>query len=384
MERKKFLKKIKKAVVKIGTSSLAGENGMLDLAKIEKFTGEVSKIVKDGINIIIVTSGAIAAGLGILGFDKRPSEISKLQAAAAVGQVELMNHYKNSFKNHRIKVGQILLTREDMIRRLQYLNIKNTIENLLGMQIIPVINENDSVAVEEIKFGDNDRLAAMVASLIGADILVILSDIDGFYDGDPQKSKGARLISFVEKITPSIEELAGKTGTKFSLGGMVSKIRAAKICSFSGIPTVIARSSRESVLKDIIDFKPVGTFFAPQTLRKIKSLKKWIAFGMKTKGAIYIDVGAADAVENKGKSILPVGVRKVEGKFDRGENLKVCDINGRVIAKGISNFTCEEINKVMGKNGRKIKELFGDDLCCEVIHRDSLVVFKENEYDEQV
>ncbi len=382
MERKKYLKEIKKAVIKIGTSSLAGSNGMLDKEKIKKFAKEIYLIVLSGVKPIIVTSGAIAAGLGVLGFDKRPTEISILQASASVGQVELMRLYKNIFEDFNLKVGQILLTREDMIKRVQYLNIKNTIEKLIDLKVIPIINENDSVAVEEIKFGDNDRLAAMVSTLIEADILIILSDIEGLYKQDPQKNKNSELVSFVDKITPAIENLAGKAGSIYSLGGMASKIKAAKICSFSGIPMVIANSQKENVLEKIINFEPVGTFFAPQTNKKIKGIKRWIAFGVKAKGSIYLDSGAVEAIEKKGKSILPVGVIRVEGNFNKGDILKVYDTNGKVFAKGISNFEYEELLKIMGKNENQIKDTFGKKMCSEVIHRDSLVIFNENECEE--
>ena len=377
MERKKYLKKIDRVVIKIGSSSLTLKEGGLDLLNMKKFVSEVAELKKEGMEVIVVTSGAIAAGLKYLKIPARPRDISALQAAASVGQVELMRTYGDLFAEYGLKVGQILLTREDTTRRKQYLNIKNTIENLLKLNVIPIINENDSSAVEEIKFGDNDRLAAMVASLTEADLLIVLSDIEGLYDKNPQEYNDAKLISFVEKITPAVEQLAGGIGSTYGSGGMISKIKAAKICSFSGIAMVIANSKTEGVLKKIINFEQIGTFFAPQTLRKVKSLKRWIAFGVKTKGSIVIDSGAEEAVKSKGKSILPVGILKVEGKFSKGDTLKVFSQGGELIGKGISNFSDEEINKIKGMNEKQILKKFGSLVCAEVIHRDSLVVFKE-------
>ncbi|MBM3707075.1 MAG: glutamate 5-kinase [Actinobacteria bacterium] len=379
MERSKYLKKIKRIVVKIGSSSITLAEGGLDLANMKKFTSEIFQLVKEEIEVIIVTSGAIAAGLQYLGIKIRPKDMASLQSAAAVGQVELMRTYSDLLAKNSLKIGQILLTQEDTTKRKQYLNIKNTIENLLKLRVIPLINENDSVAVEEIKFGDNDRLAALVASLTEADLLVLLTDIEGLYDKNPLMHKDAKLISFVGKITPEVEELAGGIGSPFGLGGMVSKIKAARICSFSGISMVIACSKTKDVLKKIVSFEPVGTFFAPRTGKKVKSIKRWIAFGVQTKGSIYLDRGAEEAVESQGKSVLPVGIVEVEGSFNKGDTLKVYSIDKRLIAKGISNFSDEDINNIKGKKEKQILEEFGSDMCCEVIHRDSLVVFEEHE-----
>ena len=379
MERKKFFKKIKRVVIKIGSSSLTMKDGGLDLSNMEKFSFEISGLVKQHIEVIVVTSGAIAAGLKYLKISSRPKDIAALQAAASVGQVELMRTYSDLFTKFDLKIGQILLTREDTARRMQYLNIKNTIEDLLKLKVIPIINENDSSAVEEIKFGDNDRLAALVASLTEADLLIILSDIEGLYDRDPREDKDAKLISFVERITPVIEKLAGGIGSMYGSGGMISKIKAAKVCSFSGIAMVIAHSKTPGVLEKIVSFEKIGTFFAPQTSHKVKSVKRWIAFGTGTKGKIVIDRGAEDAVANKGKSILPVGIIKVEGKFSKGDTLKVFSVDDKLIAKGISNFSDDEISRQMGKNEKQILSELGSTLCGEVIHRDSLVVFNEKD-----
>lgn len=375
--RKKYLKNIKKMVIKIGSSSLTSKAGGLDKVSVKRFVNEVSSLIKRGMEVIIVTSGAIAAGLENLNIKKKPEDITLLQAAASIGQVELMRLYSNLFLTSGLKIGQILLTHEDTTRREQYLNIKNTIKNLIGLNIVPVINENDSVAVDEIKFGDNDQLAALVAILAESDILIILTDIDGMYDKNPRIYSDAKLISYIDKINEDIEKAAGGIGSTYGIGGMESKIKAAKICSFSGIKTIIANSRRKNILNKIIAGEDVGTFFAPQTVKKVKSIKKWIAFGMKTKGGIVIDRGAEEAVLNKGKSILAVGVVKVDGKFNKGDTLKVFSLDSKLIAKGISNFSSEDIEKIKGKNRDKILSEFDTSMCSEVIHRDCLVVFKE-------
>ncbi|MFA5015848.1 MAG: glutamate 5-kinase [Actinomycetota bacterium] len=376
-DRKKYLENIKRIVIKIGSSSLTLKAGGLDRTGIKKFVDEATSLVSRGIEVIIVTSGAIAAGLESLKIKKKPEDITMLQAAACVGQLELMSIYSGLFLKNNLKTGQILLTHEDTTRRKQYLNIKNTIKNLIGLNIIPIINENDSVAVDEIKFGDNDQLAALVAILAEADTLIILTDIDGVYDKDPRIYSGARLIPYIDKINEDIERAAGGIGSTYGIGGMKSKIKAAKICSFSGIKTIIANSRRKNILNKIIAGEDTGTFFAPQTAKKIKSIKKWIAFGKKTRGAIVIDRGAEEAVLNKGKSILAVGVVGVEGKFDKGDTLQVFSLDGKLIARGICNFSSEEMQKIKGKNKKKILSEFDDSMRTEVIHRDCLVVFNE-------
>ncbi len=376
-DRGKYIKNIRRVVIKIGSSSLTSLKGGLDITNMRKFTSEASSLSKKGIEVIIVTSGAIAAGLKSLNIVKKPEDITQLQAAAAIGQVELMRTYSNLFSENGLKVGQILLSTEDMTRREQYLNIKNTIKNLVSLNVIPVINENDSVAIDEIKFGDNDELAALVSMLAEADLLIILSDIDGMYDKDPRMNSDAMLIPDIKKIDKGIEEAAGGIGTAIGSGGMASKLKAAKICSFSGIGMIIANSREKGVLEKIISAKNIGTFFHPETHKKVKSIKKWIAFGIKPKGDIIIDHGAEEAVVKKGKSILPVGVVKINGKFNRGDTLKVFSGDGKLIAKGISSLSDEEARKVMGKNKKTILFDHGPNLCTEVIHRDCLVVFKE-------
>ncbi len=376
-DRKEYIKNIRRVVIKIGSSSLTSLKGGLDTANMENLTSGVSDLAAEGIETIIVTSGAIAAGLKSLNILEKPEDISELQAAAAIGQVELMRTYSDLFSKNNIKIGQILLTNEDTTRREQYLNIRNTIKNLIRLNIIPIINENDSVAIDEIKFGDNDELAALVSILAEADLLIILSDIDGMYDKDPRTNSDAVLIPDIKKIDKKIEDAAGGIGTSIGSGGMISKIKAAKICSFSGIGMIIANSREDGVIKKIFSAKNIGTFFYPGKQKKVKSLKKWIAFGIKPKGNIVIDRGAEEAVVSKGKSILPVGVIKVNGRFSRGDTLKVFSVDGKLIAKGISSLSGGEAKKVMGKNREAILSEHGPGLCSEMIHRDCLAVFKE-------
>jgi len=373
--REKYLKKVKRIVVKIGSSSLTSPNGGLDIENLQKFTAEISRIKDNDLEVIIVTSGAIAAGLKYLNLEARPKKYSMLQAVAAVGQHDLMRVYSSFFFKNNKKVGQILVTREDTSRREQYLNIKNTIRSLLDLDVIPIINENDSVALDEIKFGDNDTLAALVAGLIEADLLIILSDIEGLFDKNPQTSTDAKLISTVDNITEEIEKVAGGIGSSYGSGGMVTKIRSAKICSFSGIPMAIANSRQACVIQRILDGENLGTFFIPEETKRITGMKRWIAYGMVTKGSIKIDKGAEEAIVNKGKSLLPVGVIEVEGCFKKGDNIMVVSVDTGIIAKGISNLASENIGMIKGKNEKEILDTFGQDLCCEVIHRDNLVVF---------
>jgi len=373
--RKKYLSKVKRIVVKIGSSSLTSPLGGLDTQNLQKFTSEISEIKDNNLEVIIVTSGAIAAGLKYLNIQEKPKKYSMLQAIAAVGQHDLMRVYSSYFYKNNKKVGQILVTREDTTKRQQFLNIKNTIISLLELDVIPIINENDSVALDEIKFGDNDTLAALIAGLVEADLLIILSDIDGFFDKNPRINPDAKLISEVYDIDEKIEKAAGGIGSSVGSGGMVTKIRSAKICVFSGIPMIIANSREKDVIKRILSGENIGTFFVPKENKKLKSLKRWIAYGMITKGSIKIDKGAEDAIVNNGKSLLPVGIINVEGYFLKGDNILVLSADDRMIAKGISNLASDAIRMIQGKREEEILKEFGHEFCCEIIHRDNLVVF---------
>ncbi|MDO8886149.1 glutamate 5-kinase [Candidatus Oleimmundimicrobium sp.] len=374
MERK-HLSGRKKIVVKIGTSLITTSSGRLNSKQMESLVNQVAMLRKQGHLILVVTSGAIAAGIECLGLKSRPKEIPKLQAAASVGQGLLVERYANLFNKYNLKVGQVLVTQFDVTHRQQYLNTRNTLNKLFELGVVPVVNENDTTAIDEIKFGDNDTLAALVASLIKADLLILLSDIEGLYTADPRLRKDAKLVCEVEDITSEVESLAGGVGTKFGSGGMITKIQAGKIATFSGVCMIIADGRKPNVVLDIVDGRPVGTVFLPKK-KKVSSKKLWIAFGHTSKGKIKIDNGAKKAIIEGGKSLLPAGTIDCFGKFSVGDSVDIVDLNGEIFAKGLTNFSSDEIKKIKGlRRGEVVKKL-SEEASEEIIHRDCLVVLK--------
>jgi glutamate 5-kinase len=371
MERIKVLANAKRIVVKVGSRVIASSKNELDSSLIESLVKDIKDLYKKNYQVLIVSSGAIVAGLKDLKLISRPTDLPLKQAASAVGQVALMHSYSMAFKKYHIPTAQILLTREDSQNRQRYLNARNTLLRLLDRGVIPVINENDTVAVEEIKFGDNDTLSALVALMMDADLLTILTDIDGLYTDIPKKVKKAKLLSNVEKITSGIEKMAKCKGA--GAGGMESKIQAAKILTESGIPVVIANGREKQILKKIIKGKEIGTFFAPVEQKK-KGKKKWIAFSLKTKGEIIIDKGAKEALIKGGKSLLPSGILSVAGKFDAGDSVSITDEKHKELARGLSNYNSKEIEKIKGLKSSEIKKVLKYKDYDEVIHRDNLVV----------
>jgi glutamate 5-kinase len=313
---------------------------------------------------VVVTSGAIAAGIGPLGLRRRPSDIPTQQAAASVGQGILMHAYQRSFARRRVSVGQVLLTQDDFVRRRGYLNAHNAVERLLSLGVVPVVNENDTVAVEEIRFGDNDRLAALVSNMVRADLLVLLSDVDGLYSADPRRHR-AELIERVDDLEEVSHLRPGKPGTHVGSGGMASKIEAVRIATASGVGVVIAGAAKPTILRDVLAGKPVGTYFPPHRGRA-PSRKLWIAFAQASRGTILVDDGARNALVKRGKSLLPAGVVGARGAFLPGDAVEVAGSDDRVFAKGITNYGSDEIPAIRGTS---IKE--GGR---EVIHRDSLVI----------
>jgi len=363
---------VRRLVIKIGSNIIASAERGLNMRRLGAITKEVSEIVDRGVEPVIVSSGAIAAGLKKLGLRERPRDIKLKQAAAAIGQSSLIWAYEHSLARYNKKVAQVLLTRDDIADRLRYINAKNTLLTLISRGIIPVINENDPVAVDEIKFGDNDLLAALVAGLVEADMLVILSDVEGLYTKDP-KHRGARLIERVEEVTPEIENIAGKSGSAVGTGGMYSKVLSAKQANDYGIPVVVMSGKRRGLLRRLIEGERVGTYFAPRAL-KIPSRKGWIAYGIRSKGVVYLDDGAVHAITMKGKSLLPSGILRVEGEFNIGDAVSCLDQSGRRVAKGLTNYSSREVELIKGRKTSEIEKVLGYKYSDEVIHRDNLVV----------
>lgn len=336
---------------------------------------DIAVQVKKGKQVLLVTSGAIAAGVESLGLEKRPTSIPKLQAAASVGQGLLVHRYSELFAVHHIPVGQVLLTQFDTTHRQQYLNARNTLTKLLQYGAVPVINENDTTAVDEIKWGDNDTLAALVGLLAKADLLVLLSDIGGLHTGDPRVSKEAKLLDKIDKITDEIEALAGGIGSKFGSGGMVTKIQAAKIVTCAGIGMVIADGRERGAIGKIVAGKSVGTYFAPAE-KCVSDKKLWIAYGRIPQGTVVVDDGARKALCFGGRSLLPAGVVRVRGRFSVGDAVEVADTSGEVFARGLTNFASGELEKIRGKRTDEIARAFPGQENEEVVHRDCLVILQ--------
>lgn len=367
--RRKLIETSKRVVIKIGSTVLASKEG-INQQRIDSLAEEISGIDKE---IVIVSSGAIAAGMGRLSLKERPKEIRLKQAAAAVGQSHLMWAYEKSFELYRKKVAQVLLTREDLTDRRRYLYAKNTLEALIGFGVIPIINENDTVAVDEIRFGDNDTLAVMVTNLLQADLLLILSDVDGLYTSDPRSDPKAKLIDLVVDITPQIEAIAGKSSTIEGTGGMFSKVQAAKKAAAMGVATAIINGTKPGNLHGFFKLKKVGTFFS--TGKNRLSLRKhWIAYTLRSRGILTIDEGAKKALLTKGKSLLPSGIISIEGRFSVGDAVSCQDESGNKIAKGIVNYSSEEISKIKGAKSKEIEFILGYKYDDEVIHRDNMVI----------
>lgn len=371
--RKKILGKGRRIVVKVGSSILASVEEGLHYDVFSRLTKEISELKRQGFEIVLVSSGAIAAGMEKLGYKTRPQAITQKQATAAVGQTRLMNIYENYFSHYQQMVAQVLLTHDDLSHRRRFLNARNTLLTLLELGIIPIINENDTVVVEEIKFGDNDNLSALITNLIEADLLIILTDMEGLCDSDPRANPNARCISLVEDIDVETEQTAGGTKSEMSVGGMVSKIQAARKASRFGIPTVVARGTREEILHQILKGKEIGTLILPKG-EALSSRKHWIAFNPKPRGDVIVDDGAKKAIVQKGKSLLPSGVVKIKGGFDRGDLVTCLGPRGKEFARGLVNYSATELERIKGLRSNQIESTLGYKYSDEVIHRDDLVV----------
>jgi glutamate 5-kinase len=352
------LKSATRLVVKLGTGVLTDRRKQIDPAQLGQLAAQVATQRKAGREIVLVSSGAIGAGMGVLGYEKRPTELAELQACAAVGQSRLMAFYAEQFAKHDLHVAQVLLTHDDLEHHERHLNARNTLVTLLGRGVIPIINENDAVSLAEIKFGDNDKLSALVASLLPADLLVILTTVDGVLENFGKANP--KTISVIEKIDEGVEKIAGGTTSETAVGGMKSKIEAAKIVVRSGIPLVIASGKRKDALAQILAGDDEGTLFVAQP-DKLQGRKRWIAFFHHPKGALFVDNGARQALLESGKSLLPPGVARCEGDFAAGDVIRICDLDGTEFARGIAKFNAEEIRS------RKLTRV-------ELVHRDDLVI----------
>ncbi|RJP70333.1 MAG: glutamate 5-kinase [Candidatus Abyssobacteria bacterium SURF_17] len=361
-------------VVKVGTTLVSSSKEFLDKEKMKPIVGDIADLVENGVKVILVSSGAIGAGMAVLGLKTRPKLLPQKQAAAAIGQSKLMHFYKDLFNEHELRVAQILLTKDDLDDRTRYLNARNTISTLLQYKnIVPIINENDTVAVNEIKFGDNDTLAAVVAAKMQADLLIILSNIDGFFDCDPRKSAVPKLIEEVTNISDDLKKMCGAPSGETSVGGMASKLEAARIATLSGIAMILANGERLHALREIFSGAGKRTYFHPRR-EAITGRKRWIAFGSAPHGRITIDQGAKHALIENGKSLLPSGVVAVTGKFEPGDTVSIVDEQNTEIARGLVNYSTSEVMKIRGAHTKKIAELLGYKDYDEVVHRNNLVL----------
>jgi glutamate 5-kinase len=356
--RRELLKNITRIVVKLGTGVLTDSRKQIDLAQMEQLVGQIAAQRKAGREIVLVTSGAVGAGMGVLGYDRRPAQLAEMQACAAIGQGRLMAHYGQLFGKYDLHVAQVLLTHDDLEHHERHLNARNTLVALLQRGVVPIINENDAVSFTELKFGDNDKLSALVATLLPADLLIILTTVDGVIENFGKANP--RTISLIQEIDEKVEALAGGTDSATAVGGMASKVQAARIVTRAGIPLVIASGKKKEGVATIVAGEDEGTMFVPQP-NKLKGRKRWIAFFHHPRGALYVDDGARKALRESGKSLLPPGISRCEGEFQSGDIVRICDMNGTEFARGIARYSALEIS------GRQLPR-------SEVVHRDDLVI----------
>lgn len=378
--RKALLSHVKRVVVKIGSGVLSTDAG-LDEARVAAIAEDVCRLLASGLEVIVVSSGAVAAGKGQLGIVGRPQTIPQKQAAAAIGQTRIIGEYKETFLVHNYNVAQVLLTRDDLSNRRRYLNARNTMMTLLEYGVTPIVNENDTVVVEELRFGDNDNLSALITSLVEADLLIILSDVDGFYDSNPVENPRARLLPVIERVTAEIEAMGSSAVGTLGTGGMVTKLKAAKRAALSGVGTLIVDGRQPKILQRIFAGEELGSYFLPSQ-SKLTAKKHWIAFSKKPRGKLLIDAGGQQAVIARGKSLLPSGICGVEGGFERGDAVRLCDQQGKEFARGVVSYSLAEILRIMGKQSVEIEAALGYKYRDEVVCRDDLVLTAEGEEEE--
>lgn len=367
------LTKTKRWVIKLGSALLTNDGSGLNQAELAKWVAQMVQLRIQGVEIIIVSSGAVAEGMKRLGWSTRPSALHELQAAAAVGQMGLVQAYESEFAKSGLHTAQILMTHDDLSNRARYLNARNTIQTLVAHGVIPIINENDTVVTDEIRFGDNDTLAALTANLIGADVLVILTDQQGLYDANPRENPQAKLIEQAQVSRKDIEAMASPEGGALGRGGMYTKVMAAKRAARSGTATLIASGREPNILPRLFSAENLGTLLVPD-LEPMTARKQWLAGHLQARGYLTLDAGAVKVVMQQGRSLLPVGVIKVDGQFKRGELVICQDENGREIARGLANYDHNEARKILRQSSHKILELLGYEGDESLIHRDNMVL----------
>ena len=369
LNRSEWLKNVRRVVVKVGTHVLSREDNSLDESFVDYLIGQVAAIRATGLQVAIVTSGAVGAGMGSMGISRRPTQIEMLQGLASIGQTVLMHRYKTAARDRGMRVGQVLLTAGDLNRKRDYIHVQGALRALFQLDAIPVINENDSVAVQELRFGDNDSLSAHIANLINADLLVIFTDIEGLFAGSPNDEPKPPLVRTVWNIDRSIEQLCTSGGR--GIGGMRTKVEAAKTLAASGVPTVIAHG-REVTLDRILAGEPVGTFFVPQA-NHTRAHRRWI-LARKIAGTLVIDTGAAKALVERNMSLLPSGIRNVSGRFSPGDAVSIIDEDGREVARGLVRYSSTHAKVLAGHHSRDIQSLLGFHAGDDIVHRDNLII----------
>lgn len=361
-------------VIKIGSALLTNDGKGIDQARIRDWVNQMAALRAEGVDVVLVSSGAVAAGMNELGWTQRPHELELLQAAAAVGQGRLLEHYQASFKPHGQTIAQILLTNADLSDRQRYLNARTTLRTLLSLGVLPIINENDTVVTDEIRFGDNDTLGALVANLVEADALVILTDQQGLYDSDPRANVNAQMIQQARANEPRLLQVASGSGGSLGRGGMVTKVRAARLAARSGALTIIAGGREQDVLTRLRAGELVGSHLQPDAA-PLAARKQWLAGQLQSRGWVRLDAGAIKAIQSQGKSLLPIGVTATDGRYKRGEVVDCMDADGQIIAKGLSNYSVEETRRILRKPTTDIEAILGYISEPELIHRDNLVTY---------
>jgi len=378
---REWVRSVKRLVVKIGSSSLVDEGNRLDVPQVESLANQMALLQRSGVEVLCVSSGAVAAGLSSLDFSRRPTDLPSLQAAASAGQARLIGLYRDVFARHGLPIGQVLLSHEDLRSRERHLNARNTLSRLLQRGAVPIINENDTVAVDEIRVGDNDMLSALVACLVRADALIMLTSTDGFLSVAPNAAGTGRMdapasgtvIPVIERITPDIRNRAGESTSAIATGGMQSKLRAAEMVTQAGERAVIAGGRTENIISRLMAGERLGTLFQPQ-LAKMRGRRRWIAFFDHPQGELHLDAGAASAIRTRGSSLLAIGITSVTGDFSRGAPVRLLDQDGNEIARGLVNYPAEDLSRIRGRHSADIESILGRREYEEVVHRDNLTL----------